>query len=336
MTTVGLTATPAAAADRLRTVRWSALAAYGAVVVWSVFVYGVPVADDRLFVFAIAGLLCACIGRTWREVRHLLVDWVPFAVIILGYDYSRGWAHRIGVGVHFQPQITGDRLLFAGHVPTEWLQRSLYSVADGPVALPAGGVRWWEVIFQLVYVSHFVVWIALAALLWVKSRARFQWYARRLVTLAYLGFVTYVLFPAAPPWLAAEQGYLPATVGRFGRGLDTIGLKVIGDLITDGAKTANPVAAIPSLHFGFALLVAVTLWRIVPQSARMCVAAYPAMMGVVLVVTGEHYVVDLVIGGVYVALACHLTSKAERWWRARESERPALDFEAAPAGRAAA
>jgi len=318
LTDVDLTA-PTRTTPAIVIVRRAALCAYAVVLVWSCVTVGVPIADDRLFVFAVAGLLCASIGRPRRQLRDLVVDWAPFVVMILGYDYSRGWAQRVGLGVHFQPQITADRVLFGGHVPTVWLQEHLYTVVPGPVPLPAGAAQWWEVALQLVYVSHFVAWIAVAAVLWASSRHRFHWYVRRLVTLSYLAFVTYVVFPAAPPWMAAQYGFLPATVGRFGRGLDVIGLRVVGDLVTDGAKTQNQVAAVPSLHFGFALLIVVTLWPHVKPAARRWLAAYPVAMALVLVITGEHYVIDLVLGALYVAASCAV-------WRSIEARRAVRSF----------
>jgi hypothetical protein len=200
-------------------------------------------------------------------------------------------------------------------------------VLIGPFAAPTGPVRWWEVAFQLIYFSHFVASFSVAAVLWVRKRTAFQAYARRLVTLSYLGFVTYVLFPAAPPWLAAAEGHLPPHIGRVGRGLDEIGLRLVGDLITEGAKTQNQVAAVPSLHLGFAALIVITLWRSVPPCWRPLLAAYPLSMGFVLVLNGEHYVVDLLLGFGY-ALGTHLAwNRIERWWGSRHpAERRRVDF----------
>ena len=316
-------------------VRRAALAVYFTVLIWSCITVGLPVADDRLFAFTVVGLLCASIGRPRRQLRDLVVDWGPFILVVIAYDYSRGWAQHAGFGVHFVPQIRADELLFWGHVPTVWLQEHLYqAVRHGPVASPLGPVRWWEVAFQVVYISHFIASFTFAAVLWVRKRAGFQAYARRLVTLSYCGFVTYVLFPAAPPWLAAVEGHLPAEIGRMGRGLDVIGLRVVGDLITEGAKTQNQVAAIPSLHLGFAALIVITLWRMVAPRWRPLLAAYSLAMSCVLVVTGEHYVIDLILGFAY-ALGVHVAwTHIERWWSGRQRRRlespPLLPSEATP------
>jgi hypothetical protein len=162
----------------------------------------------------------------------------------------------------------------------------------------------------------------LAGVLWVKSRARFQAYVRRFATLSALGFLTYVVFPAAPPWLAAQQGFLDPAVGRIGgRGFAWLHLHTVRNLIDTGTKTTNLVAAVPSLHAGYAALVAITLWPTVPRWCRPFLAFYPVLMGLMLVATGEHYVVDILLGVGY-AFAAHFSwNYIERWWQRRKDAR---------------
>jgi hypothetical protein len=156
--------------------------------------------------------------------------------------------------------------------------------------------------------------------LWAKNRKRFVAFARRFVTLSFAGFATYALFPAAPPWLAAQDGYISPMVGRIGgRGNGEIGLEFATKLIDRGQATVNFVAAIPSLHAGFAALIAITFWPSVPRWGRVLLALYPALMGLTLVATGEHYVIDIVLGVVY-ALVVHAAWNAiERRLAARKA-----------------
>jgi len=308
-------------------VRRIALATYAIVLAISVKEVGVPIGHDTVLLWAGAGLLCACIGRPWRSIPQLLIDWVPFVAVVIAYDYSRAWADTAGFGVHYTPQITADKLLFFGHVPTEWLETHLYHTRLVPVftgdgfgisVQATGHVHWYEVLFDVTYVTHYLASFVLAGVLWVRARARFQWYARRFCLLSAMGFVTYVLFPAAPPWLAAQDGYLSSTVGRVGgRGFSLLHLDVVRNAIEDGSKLTNFVAAVPSLHAGFATLVVITLWRSVPRWVRPILALYPALMGLTLVATGEHYVIDILLGVAYAFAACAIWNVVERWWTAR-------------------
>ena len=77
-------------------------------------------------------------------------------------------------------------------------------------------------------------------------------------------------------------------------------------LLQRGQAIVNPYAAVPSLHAAYALLIAITLWRYVPRWVRPLLAVYPVAMGLTLVYTGEHYVVDVLIGWAYVLLAMFL------------------------------
>ena len=61
---------------------------------------------------------------------------------------------------------------------------------------------------SLVYASHFVVTPVVLAVLWLRDRARWARYVRLVLALSAAGLVTYVLYPAAPPWLAAEDGVI--------------------------------------------------------------------------------------------------------------------------------
>ena len=60
----------------------------------------------------------------------------------------------------------------------------------------------------------------------------------------------------------------------------------------------NPFAAVPSLHFGYALLVGAALAAFArPRWLRVAGAAYPALMLFVIVATGNHFLFDAAAGG---------------------------------------
>src|SRR6185437_12365445 len=84
---------------------------------------------------------------------------------------------------------------------------------------------------------------------------------------------------------------------------------------------ANPVAAMPSLHFAFAAVAAMFVANRFTSRWRYLLVLYPIAMGLTLVYTGEHYVLDLIFGLLY-AVAAHLAlNRWERWWAARKERR---------------
>jgi membrane-associated phospholipid phosphatase len=279
-----------------------------ALIAWSAH-YGIPVQRELVILWICGALACFSLGRPRREIVRLVLDWLPIALVLCAYDLSRGAADSLGIGTHYHPMIDFDRFLFGG-VPTEWLQARLYG---------GGAVRWWDVAFTLVYTSYFIVPFALAGVLWARDRLAFQRFTRRLVTLALAGLATYIAFPAAPPWLASEMGL----IGEVHR-TTSIGWEVLGvgtaSLFSEGQAGVNLVAAVPSLHAGFTMLVALFLWgRIRRRWLRPLLLLYPAAMGLTLIATGEHYFFDVVLGWCYAGGAMGAWALWERRREARGS-----------------
>jgi membrane-associated phospholipid phosphatase len=74
-------------------------------------------------------------------------------------------------------------------------------------------------------------------------------------------------------------------------------------LLGGSQMASNPVAAMPSLHAAGAALLLFFCWRRAPWWARCLLVLYPLAMGLTLVYTGEHYVVDVVAGWLAAGLA---------------------------------
>jgi membrane-associated phospholipid phosphatase len=123
------------------------------------------------------------------------------------------------------------------------------------------------------------------------------------VTLAMLGFATYALFPAVPPWMASEQGNLPPLQRIIAIVWEHIPVSAMSPLFERGSHYANNVAAMPSLHAAYAMLIAIFFWKVSRWYWRIPLAIYPLVMGLALVYTAEHYVADVLAGWIYAAAA---------------------------------
>jgi membrane-associated phospholipid phosphatase len=278
------------------------------VVAWSAK-YGIPVQRELVVLWICGALACASLGRHPREILQLLLDWLPIVLVLSAYDFTRGAADSLGIGVHSHPMIAFDRFVFLGQTPTEWLQARL----DVP------GAAWWDVAFTLVYTSYFIVPFAVAGVLWVRDKLAFRRYANRVVSLALAGLATYIAFPAAPPWMASQHGLVEGVHRTTADGWDIIGGGTAG-LFSEGQATVNLVAAVPSLHAAFTALVAMFLWARVRPVLRPVLLLYPLAMGLTLIATGEHYFFDVLLGWLYAAAAM---AAWNRWERRRAAERPA-------------
>jgi membrane-associated phospholipid phosphatase len=286
-------ATPCSSA-RVPLLRVAALATYLVVLAIACVVRGIPTSRDALFVWIVFGLLAASVYDVRGWVRGILLDWLPLATALFAYDFLRGSADEL-LTAHVRPQLRADELLFGGDVPTVWLQQHLW---DG-----AASIDWLDYAVWIVYLTHFFGTLSVAAGLWLFARPLFRPYATMVALLAAVGVATYTLFPAAPPWLASQQGELAPTerIVRFVSADAPISF--FGALWEHGARYANDVAAVPSLHAAYALLIALFFWSRAGRLVRVALVGYPLAMGFSLVYTAEHYVSDVLLGWLYAAAA---------------------------------
>ena len=250
-------------------------------------------------------LACGSLGRPWGKVLRLVRDWLPWMIMLTVYDFTRGAADSLGIGVHVHVMIDFDRFVFLGTTPTEWLQAHL----NDPRVF-----NWLDVAFTLIYTSYFIVPVTFAGFLWARDRLEFLRFSRRIVTLAAAALATYVAFPAAPPWMAADMGLLHGVVRTTSDGWQVIGGGTAG-LFNEGQASVNLVAAVPSLHSAVTMLVVLFLWSRVRRALRPLLLLYPLAMGLTLIATGEHYFFDVLLGWMYAGGVM----AAWAWWERRRS-----------------
>ncbi|KAI0049880.1 hypothetical protein FA95DRAFT_778687 [Auriscalpium vulgare] len=131
---------------------------------------------------------------------------------------------------------------------------------------------------------------------------RFSVYApvRRTMALAnLLAFVVFTLWPCMPPRL------LPPSYGF----IDTVHAGGMGSVWTTN-KFCNQFAAMPSLHFGYSLIVGVSLFWYAPKAQRRMglhalFLLYPATILTAIIATANHYILDAVAGFFVAAFAMY-------------------------------
>jgi PAP2 superfamily protein len=266
----------------------AALAAAAAAVTWA---DGLDWTPDRVLLVFLAPALVL------RRTRRYLVDFVPFALLILLYAECRGLAHIASPHPFYRPQLWLERHLFGG-VPAEWLQARFWH----------GSMQWYDALAAKVLKLHFVVPPLVAFALWMRSRMLFYRFATSMIVLSFASAVVFFVFPSAPPWAAAQAGLLKV-----------VKLPPVNDVSSLGSAThapANPYAAIPSLHAGYAFLVSLTVGGLILGSrlrlrrvlAGLCFL-YPLAESVAVIYTGNHYVVDIVVGCAFATGAYLVTNR---------------------------
>ncbi len=294
-----------------------ALAVYCVVAGWVIHSFGGAPADRDVLVALVLGLLLALsvtsVTRLRRLVAGLAVDWLPFVLALWLYDLIRGWADGAWMPIHYGRQIQIDKIIGLGSVPTVWLQQHLWHGQPS--------VAWYDYATWGVYMSYFFTPTLVLAVLWWRSPQLFRRFAAMVVGLAVLGCVTYVLFPAAPPWLAAEHGYLPHLDRLIGEVNFHVPVVAFGALWEKGSRYGNDVAAVPSLHAAYTLLVALFVIRRLRGRLRHLLWLYPPAMAFALVYSGEHYACDIVLGWIYCLVVYAATERTFAALTARRAAR---------------
>lgn len=151
---------------------------------------------------------------------------------------------------------------------------------------------WVVTLANWVYIyGHWPVIALTLAVLFVRQPPRFRLLRNAMFISGAIGLIVFALYPVAPPRLM-DIGIVDTVTeqSRSYRTLQPPGL-------------INKYAALPSLHFGWNLLVGVILWQATRRTAvRVFAVVMPVLMAFAVVVTANHYVIDVVAGGALALL----------------------------------
>jgi len=269
-----------------------AIAAYIALVVVGSFYFRISLTPDRLAVL----LVIAALGT--GRVRAFLRDWSIFIIVFLAWQVLQGMSNSFThARPHVSEMINLDKLLFFGQVPTVWLQQHLYH---------PGHASWYDIVAALFYAMHFVFPLCCAFAFWFVRRPIFLEFMASLLFLALAGFATYIVFPAAPPWIAAQWYHVIPPVTRiFAVALNAIGGQQSYSTLYQWAWSHGGYdwyGAMPSEHAAFpflCFLYARKVWK----RAGWILLPYCFGVWFSVVYLGEHYVADVIAGLVYAGAA---------------------------------
>lgn len=242
-------------------------------------------------------------------------DWLPVILGILAYLIASSYAQKLDFAVHYSPQIKADEMLGFGTVPTVWLQAHLYHGTTGVL----------ETVAVAAYATHFFAPLLLAFYIWWARRPGFGELLFGLLAVSILAEITFIAAPTAPPWLAAQDGYLPPVHHILKQGLFDLHLTKLAAMSGD-PKSYDIVAAVPSLHVAWPIIGLLVIrkyrlsrWALVLTSLQLTAVVLS------IVYTGEHYVFDALVAVVFAFVAWTLVQRAlgPAYRLRREAARPA-------------
>jgi PAP2 superfamily len=152
--------------------------------------------------------------------------------------------------------------------------------------------RWFLRLVNVYYGTlHFAITAGVLIWLYLRHWDGYRRMRNLLGATTALALIGYWSFPLAPPRMRRWDGFVDT--------LDTIG--GLWSYNSPVAKAvANPFAAMPSLHFGWALWCALALWLYAKHPwVRALAFLYPMLTLFAIVVTANHYWLDAA-GGVLI------------------------------------
>lgn len=159
---------------------------------------------------------------------------------------------------------------------------------------------------------HFPLTFGVLLWLFLRHPATYLWTRRSLVAATGAGLVIQILLPVAPPRMLSGVGFVDT--GKL------LGQSTYGSVSSD--VLANQFAAMPSLHVGWAVVVATALIASGRSRWRWLWVAHPALTLLVVVVTGNHYWLDAA-AGTFLVTAALLVLRPHRPAEAGRHQRPA-------------
>lgn len=239
-------------------------------------------------------------GRAWG--RLFLIDWSPFIIFWVCYDMMRGIADNIRGEINIEGPYELEKFLFdwmtGGDIPAFYLQhfQTLYDGTFIKYVL--------DFMSGLVYGMHFISPLLVGWLFWhtLNERRSFYLFVTSLTLMNAAALATFMLYPAAPPWYVEKYGFAQPSAGLLDSAGGLVNFdRLIGEdffLRLYGTFNANRFAAIPSLHGGYPILIALCLglrfggwtWLIV---------IYPVCTWFAAVYLNHHYIIDLIFGALY-------------------------------------
>lgn len=137
---------------------------------------------------------------------------------------------------------------------------------------------------------HFSATLTFLVWLYVRHGDVYGRVRRVLLGTTLVALVVHVLFPLAPPRLLPRMGFVD-TISRFGP-------KIYQN--PSVASVVNQIAAMPSLHFGWAIIVAWAVIRSLRHPLRWTIVLHPVVTLAAIVFTANHWWLDAAIAAVIV------------------------------------
>lgn len=234
-------------------------------------------------------------GPKSGPIRRIAVGMAPMLLLYVAYSVVR-WLVR-SRGPIDGIRNARDVLDLERRLGLDW-ERELQRVSLTHELLITGA-NWY-------YVAGFLpVILGLAALSAWRAPEAFRWWRRVFAVTLVMALVGFVLFPLAPPrMLPSSEGFVDTLVAYGPQYYGDHEGKSLFNGYGSFPSLVNVYAAMPSMHVAWSAIAGALLAASLP-GRRLALAAgilHPILMGIAVLVTANHYVLDVVIGGLVLGV----------------------------------
>ena len=163
----------------------------------------------------------------------------------------------------------------------------------------------------LYIVTYWPVIFGLSLLLYLRNRESYYRCRNIILVNLFMALIIFVLVPVSPPFRSVPNV------------IDSI--QTLGPTFYGGPEMSviyNTNAALPSLHFSWTLIFGIFFFPKVGGLLRVVVGVYPVLILYVILVTGNHFIVDAVLGGILVSASFYIEMILRRFTYLVKSQRP--------------
>ncbi|HYQ01309.1 MAG TPA: phosphatase PAP2 family protein [Polyangiaceae bacterium] len=176
----------------------------------------------------------------------------------------------------------------------------------------------WDYYFAVPYATFLWVMVAYAVYLFRRDYPALQRFTWSFLVMNVAGFITYHLYPAAPPWYYHQHGCVVdlATHASEGPNLARVdawlGISFFSGMY---GRSSDVFGAVPSLHVAYPLLLLIDGFRRHRWLGRVLLTWFYLSMCFAAVYLDHHWIFDVVVGSLYAVVVSSLIRRVfnARW-----------------------
>ncbi len=265
---------------------------------WTIYTAFTVIMDAALRIdFVIILVLVVILSFLNEKTRLFLKISTPFILAFFLYDVMRYLTTSLRGEINVAEPYLIEKALFGIQTDSGILTPNEYFIQNNST--------FFDLYFGFVYIAYFLFPILFVMYLFYKkdiNRCLIVTWGFLLVNA--IGYITYFIYPAAPPWYVLHHGFgpadtsIPGNPAEFYRFDQLIGIDVFKSFYT---RNSNVFAAIPSLHVTYTFIA--FLSSIKKYKANMLLLGLLTIsLNFAAVYSNHHYVIDVILGDLYALI----------------------------------